>query len=146
MNTCTCDTLPSGFTCPACQAKPRKAKPKATMTEQQFQRKCVGEFRKAYPNTIIASIRNEAKYGSNQKHFGMLANMAGRHAGIADLIVLAVRPPYGALFVELKTATGRLSPEQVQFMAYCADNCYMYAVAKDIDTFMKTVDEYMQIK
>ena len=76
----------------------------------------------------------------------MLANMAGRHAGIAYLIVRAVRPPYGALFIELKTATGRLSPEQVQFMAYCADNCYMYAVAKDIDTFMKTVDEYMQIK
>lgn len=143
MTPCTCA---DGFTCPSCLLKPRKAKPKPTMTEQQLQRQCVSAFRKAYRNTIIASIRNEAKYGSNQKHFGMLANMAGRHAGIADLIVLAVRPPYGALFIELKTATGRQSSEQVEFMGYCADNCYMYAVAKDIDTFMQIANEYMAIK
>ena len=140
---CTCATLPDGFTCPACQAKPRKAK-QATMSEQAFQRQCVADFRKAYPSIIITSIRNEAQYRPDQKHYGDLANRAGRHKGIADLLVLAPRRGFGALFVELKTPKGRQSGEQLRFAAYCVNNGYMYALARNIDEFWEIVTEYLQ--
>ena len=139
---CTCDTLPDGFTCPECQAKPRKAKAPA-QSEQSIQRQCVAWFRMQYRNIIITSIRNEAQYSESQKHYGALANRAGRHKGIADLLVMAPRHGYGALFVELKTPKGKQSPEQLVFAAYCVNNGYMYALARNIDEFQTIITEYL---
>ena len=140
MNTCTCKG--DGMTCPACQAKPRKAKA-PVQSEQSIQRQCVAWFRTQHRNIIITSIRNEAQYSASQKHYGALANRAGRHAGIADLLVLAPRNGYGALFVELKTPKGRQSDEQLRFAAYCVNNGYMYALARNIDEFRTIVMEYL---
>jgi hypothetical protein len=141
-NKCTCKAMPDGFTCPACLAKPRKAVT-ATKSEQAIQRECVAYFRRAYPDIIITAIRNEAQYSATQKHYGALANRAGRHAGIADLLVLAPRHGYGALFVELKTPKGRQSDDQLRFAAYCVNNGYMYALARNIDEFKQIVTEYL---
>lgn len=146
MNTnCTCHTLPDGFTCPACLRKPRpKARPKdGGKYEIEIQRDCVAWFRKYYSDLVIVSHRNEAKYDSDQKHYGALANRAGRHAGIADLFVIAPRRGFGGLFVELKTPKGRQSTEQLAFAAYCVNNGYMYALARNIDEFRQIVTEYL---
>jgi hypothetical protein len=137
--TCTCTG--DGMTCPACLAKPRKAKaPK--QSEQSIQRQCVAWFRMQHRDIIITSIRNEAQYRPDQKHYGALANRAGRHAGIADLLVLAPRHGYGALFVELKTPKGRQSDDQLRFAAYCVNNGYMYALARNIDEFREICTNY----
>lgn len=141
--TCTCPSLPDGFTCPACLAKPRKRKADAPKSEQAFQRQCVAYFRKAYPSIIITSIRNEAQYAPDKKHYGVLANRAGRHAGMADLVVLRPSRGFGALFIELKTPKGRQSDDQLRFAAYCVRNGYMYALARNIDEFRKIVTEYL---
>lgn len=130
------------MTCLDCQTKPRKAKVPA-QSELSIQRQCVAWFRIQHCNTIITSIRNEAVYNASQKHYGALANRAGRHKGIADLLVLAPRHGYGALFVELKTPKGRQSDEQLRFAAYCVNNGYMYALSRNIDEFMTICNEYL---
>jgi hypothetical protein len=140
-NKCTCTG--DGFTCPACLAKPRKRPTDAPKSELAIQRECVAYFRRAYPDIIITSIRNEAKYSHDQKHYGALANRAGRHAGIADLLILTPRLGWSALFVELKTPQGRQSSDQERFAAYCVKHGYMYAIARNIDEFKQIVTEYL---
>ena len=141
--TCTCHTLPDGFTCPACTAKPRKRPANAPKSEQAIQRECVGWFRRNYPDIVITSIRNEAKYSRAQKHYGVLANRAGRHAGVADLLVLTPRLGWAALFIEMKTPKGTQSSDQLRFAAYCVKHGYMYALARNIDEFREIVTEYL---
>jgi len=147
MSNCTCDTLPDGFTCPACQAKPRKAKD-APITEIQLQRKCVKWFRDEYPDIVIAAIRNEDKYDDNKKHYGSLANANGRHKGMADLLILAASDKWHALFIEMKRSKqgkykqGTPSGDQLVFAAYCLNKSYLHRFVNNFDDFVKLVTTY----
>jgi hypothetical protein len=59
------------------------------------------------PHTLVAAIPNEAAKGQ-----------AGLTKGLPDLLVIGGRVRIG--FMELKTATGRLSLEQKTFRALCS--------------------------
>ena len=142
---CACS---GGFTCQICLKRPKQTKSKQTKSKQSehaIQRQCVGWFRKQHPDIIITSIRNEAKYTRDTRHYGALANQAGRHAGISDLIIMRRCDDFGALFVEMKTPTGRQSPDQMKFAKYCINNGYMYALARNIDEFKQIVTDYLSM-
>lgn len=143
MKKCTCDTLMKGFTCDYCNSKPKKKSPLKTQSEQALQRACVSWFRIQYPDFVLFSVRNEAKYQPDQKHYGMLANKAGRHAGISDLVLLLRRKGYGALMIELKTKTGKSSKKQLEFASYCVNQGYMYALVRSLDEFIEICKDYI---
>jgi hypothetical protein len=158
------DTRQRNHPCPACQSlgagifcslhikqqerifladkrKRRKAKP----YEIDIQRKCVKWFRDTYPDIVIYAIRNEAKYSVANKHYGALANMDGRHEGVADLCVLAMRDSYGALYVEMKRPkTGKKDETaQLEFAAYCVRSGYRYALCDNKEDFQSICNEYL---
>lgn len=69
--------------------------------------------------------------------------MMGYRAGTPDLIILEPRGDFHGLFIELKTAKGKASPEQRQFAAdllmrgYCSLLCFGHMEAiREIDRYM----------
>ncbi len=52
-------------------------------------------------------------------------------AGLPDVVALV--PGGGVLFIEVKSATGRLSTEQREFQAACADAGVTHLVARSWD-------------
>jgi hypothetical protein len=70
---------------------------------------------------------------------GKLKRMGVRR-GIPDLVIL---PPDGrAAFLEIKSPTGRLSPEQQDFGAWCAAHGYRWGVARGIDDARRVFDDW----
>lgn len=63
----------------------------------------------------------------------------GLRAGVADLVIMG--PDGRAHFLEIKTATGRLSPAQVAFRDLCVKRNWTYCVARSVAEAMEIVKE-----
>jgi hypothetical protein len=84
---------------------------------------------------------------------GSVMKAEGQRRGVPDVMVAVSRfvGPEGAnhgdryfgLFLELKTATGRLSPEQEVYHEILAAEGYRVAVVRSLDEAIKTVTEYL---
>lgn len=113
-----------------------------THEEDRFQKMCVRWFRYQFPDIIIHHSPNggyrNAIEGAKFKAMGTLA-------GFPDLLILAKCGGYGALFVELKTSTGRQSERQKDFEAYCKKNGYAYEVARSTDEFARIAKKYLSL-
>ncbi|HSW62401.1 MAG TPA: VRR-NUC domain-containing protein, partial [Dissulfurispiraceae bacterium] len=59
----------------------------------------------------------------------------GLRSGIADLVVMSADGR--AHFLEVKTATGVLSPSQIRFAELCLKKGWHYAVARSVEEAMK---------
>jgi hypothetical protein len=71
----------------------------------------------AYLHASLNGVRLSPNQARNASKQGMLA-------GVPDLFLPYPVAPYHGLFVELKTATGRLSPAQTQMLAYLNQQGY----------------------
>ena len=66
--------------------------------------------------------------------------------GVSDLILLKPNRQYGALLIEMKTASAssRQSQRQIWWQkAVTADGEYRYVVCRSLDDFMREVKEYL---
>ena len=67
----------------------------------------------------------------------------GKKKGFSDIVILEQKQGYGALFIELKTETGRASMEQLAFLSNCNNNGYLGVVAFGLDAAVEITKWYM---
>lgn len=83
---------------------------RGSMTEAQIQRSIVNYLRLVRPDAIVHATEN-AVHGAAA---GGRRKASGQIAGFPDLLVILPEPP-GTLFLEVKTAKGRVKPHQRDF-------------------------------
>lgn len=79
---------------------------------------------------------NNAK---NQSH-GAILKAIGMVAGVADLTLLTAN---GAVFIELKTETGKQSPAQKEWEQKVREKDYQYHVIRTLEEFQELVRQIM---
>jgi hypothetical protein len=100
---------------------------------------------------MLFSIPNGG--GGGEKR-GYWLRLEGARRGPPDLVLTVPRAKWGGitdprnhsfagLFLELKTPTGRLSPEQKIFHEHLTKNGYRVAVCRSLDEAVKTIAEYL---
>lgn len=97
------------------------------------------------PEFLLFSIPNGG--GRSGPVVGAILKAEGLRAGAPDLFLAMPRPwsnkrEHG-LFLELKTAFGRVSPEQEFFHRLLADAGYQVAVCRSFDECVRVITEYL---
>lgn len=123
-------------------------------TERQAQRAVVQYVRLKYPDVLIWSTPNG---GSRNKIEAANLKKDGVLAGVPDLFVARVKynetyfsaslPPKvkidTGLFIEMKSAKGRLSDSQIEIMNKLSEEGYKCEVCYSSDEAIKVIDEYL---
>jgi hypothetical protein len=124
---------------------------KLTITESQLQKACVTWFRIQYPNLRqrLFAIPNGGSRalitGKNGKKFSLEAirmKAEGMLPGVPDMLLAVPKYPHGGLFLEMKSETGRLSPEQKAMIAELSAG-YKVDVCWSLEEFQKAVNNYL---
>ena len=64
---------------------------------------------------------------------------------VADLILLIPKGGYASLCIEMKTAKGKQSAAQVEFMELARKMRNKYVVCRSFDDFQKEINEYLEL-
>lgn len=111
--------------------------------EHRIQCACVRWFSLQYPKlhgrlfAVPNGGRRDVTTAAKLKAEGVVA-------GVADLILLKSNRDYGALLIEMKTATGRQRESQKKWQqTVCANGEYCYVVCRSFDDFKREVDDYL---
>ena len=70
----------------------------------------------------------------------------GYRAGTPDIVVLEARGGFHGLLVEMKSSTGRQTPEQKLFQQESEARGYCYKVCKSTQDGVDAITEYMALK
>ena len=110
--------------------------------ESDLQIACVRWFAMQYPQYrgLLFAVPNG---GSRNRIEAARMKAEGTVAGVSDLILLVPRGHFGALCIELKTETGRLSPAQKEWLQWAEMNGNKCVVVRDIERFIEEVTEYL---
>lgn len=128
---------------PKSEMPPKTSRSKPRHIEAQLQETCVRWFHYQYPqlgNRLFhipnGGSRNVIE-AANLKRQGVLA-------GVADLCLLMKSAKHGALFIEMKTADGRLSERQKAWRDdITKDDEYKYVVCRSLADFIHEVEQYL---
>jgi len=110
--------------------------------ESQIQSACVLWFRLQYPQyashlfAIGNGVPNNARQGAIRKREGAVS-------GVADLMLMVSTEEHCGLFIEMKTATGRIGTEQKAFGERAILAGYSYAVCRSLEDFMTVIRSYL---
>lgn len=104
---------------------------------------CVRWFRYRYPRHawMLISVPNGVAGSATQ---GAIRKAEGMLAGVADLLLLVPAQGYNLLAIEMKTDTGRQSPQQQEWQREAERHDIMYEVVRSLDEFMYLVEPYMR--
>lgn len=108
------------------------------MTEKAIQKEVAKYLRKK--ECLFTSTAGGVAYKAHQ--LKLMKDM-GYHNGIPDLVVYNWHPQYRALFIELKTPTGRLSYAQAVTGKALAENGYLVTVAHSVEDAKTIIDLYL---
>lgn len=142
--------LPIAGPSPAAPKKKRvKADPSVSKEkpcdEYTLQRDCISWLRSAYPdlqNRFTATVG-----GAHLKNGPITYNKlraSGYLPGIPDVLIFKARYPFHGLFIEMKTASGRVTEQQVAVHDALRAEGYMLAVCRSIQEFQTTVSVYLR--
>lgn len=109
--------------------------------ESQLQQSCIRIFRirwRKYENRLFA-IPNGGKRNPITAHF---LKMEGVMAGVPDLFLSIPKGSYGGLFIEMKAATGNLTPYQQAFIKE-HEGDYKCVVCRSVNQFLEAVEAYL---
>lgn len=109
--------------------------------ESTLQIGCVRWFRYQYPKLTLFAIPNG---GNRNLITAMTMKREGVLAGVADLFLAYPSKGYHGLWIEMKTAKGRQSPEQKQFQFLMECNGYKYVVCRSFQEFKEEIEKYIQ--
>lgn len=87
----------------------------------------------------LFSVPNDAA-GAVSAAKGARLKALGLRAGVSDLVLMGLDGR--AYFLEIKTATGKLSDSQKKFQALCAARGWPYAVARSVDEAVTKAKEW----
>ena len=127
--------------------------------ESDLQIRCVRWFRITYPAfaRLLEHPKNEGHDNSYEdRRRTSIAKKEGVVAGVADLLLHVPSVThmykgeiqeeaftYHSLAIEMKTKTGRQSPEQKLFQRYFEAACGLYIIVRSFDDFVAQVSDYM---
>lgn len=113
-----------------------------TDEEHRLQCDCVTWFNLMFPllRGLLFAVpnggRRDAVTGKRLKAEGVIA-------GVSDLILLKQNKDFGALLIEMKTATGKQSDAQREWRDKVTMQGYKYTVCRSLDEFIKTIVDYL---
>ena len=125
-------------------------------SEDSIQMSCVSWFRVAHPELarLLHHSANEGKRTTRIVHThagtrvvcsgGARLKAMGMQTGFPDLFLAVPRRGMHGLFIEMKSATGRLEPSQREMLALLSEQGYATAVCRSLDDFQDVVDSYLQ--
>lgn len=102
--------------------------------EESIHRAIVEWLRAVLVDAKAIHIPNGGKRGKAEA--GRLKAM-GVMPGVPDLMILRRGV---CRFIEIKTATGNLSPEQKAFRDFCVGNCFDWALCRSVDQVRATLE------
>ena len=106
------------------------------MTEEDRIQKSIVEYvRAVLPDAICFAVPNG---GARSKATGAVLKATGVLAGVSDLCILPSLPIPLALFAEIKTPSGRVSPEQRAFGMNVQAKGHCFAVWRSIEDARST--------
>ena len=109
-------------------------------SESSLQISCVKWLQFQYSSLVWFHVPNGGKRNIRE---AVRFKREGVKAGIADLILLRPNKTKHGLCIELKTKIGKQSPEQKEFQKQTEFWNYQYKVCRNLDEFMKTVNDYI---
>ncbi len=125
-------------------ARQRTGRKPSRDEEHRLQCACVRWFR-AQHAWLAPALFAVPNGGRRDAVTGARLKAEGALAGVADLILLRRSGEYGALLVEMKTATGRQSPAQRRWAeAVTEGGAYKYCICRTLADFMHAVTEYLK--
>ena len=112
--------------------------------ESELQIQCVRWFAYEYPHLRMLLYHPQNEGTANGRVRGAIAKAEGVVAGVADLILQAPSEDgFSCLAIEMKTPTGRQSPEQKMFELYIKAAYGKYVVVRTFEDFKAIVTEYV---
>lgn len=112
--------------------------------ESELQIQCVRWFAYEYPHLRMLLYHSKNEGTANGRVQGAIAKAEGVVAGVADLILQAPSEGgFSCLAIEMKTPTGRQSPDQKMFELYIKAAYGKYVVIRSFDDFKAIVKEYV---
>lgn len=114
------------------------------MKESDLQKSAMRYIRLAYPNVISFHVANEGISGAKGRVYGAKMKAMGVLAGVSDIHILEPTKDYCGLFIELKTAKGRVSDSQKLFIERLRSKGYRAEVCRSFDEVQSLVDSYLE--
>lgn len=134
-------------------------------TESRIQSACVQWFDLQYPDYGIqvpkVTYKNGRKYISHKRvsllfaipnggyraiHEARIMSGEGVRPGVADLLLSVPRGGYHGLYIEMKSPTGNLRPEQKVFRELILGQGYCFRLVRSVIEFRAHVTAYMSNK
>lgn len=110
--------------------------------EHRIQCACVRWFRFQHPS-LAQCLFAVPNGGRRDRVTGAKLKAEGVIPGVADLLLLVQRGPFGGLCIEMKTHKGYQSPEQKQWQKIVEGQGYRYAVCRSLDDFIRIITDYL---
>ena len=138
----------AGLTCPP-------PKPKRRNLESEMQRALIRWWAGACAGfgvreCLLFSIPNGGNWDAKR---GSIMKLEGQRPGAPDLMLAKIfcthftegspNRMYAGLFLELKTPTGAVSPEQFEFHKFIRAQGYRTAVCRSLEEAQKVITEYL---
>ena len=110
--------------------------------EDDLQMQCVTWFRLQFPK-FARLLHHSPNGGRRNAREGARFKKMGVQPGFPDLVLLVASQDCHALFIELKSATGRQEDSQKEYQALVEAQGYRYALVRSFDEFKKLIENYM---
>ena len=110
--------------------------------EDDLQMQCVTWFRLQFPK-FARLLHHSPNGGRRNAREGARFKKMGVQPGFPDLVLLVASQDCHALFIELKSATGRQEESQKEYQALVEAQGYRYALVRSFDEFKKLIENYM---
>jgi len=113
-----------------------------TESEDKIQHKCIMFFDAQYPQ-YRGLLYHNYNNPPNKVKGGILKGL-GLKKGIPDLFfALPINGKHG-LYIEMKTATGKLEKEQIKYQKLLAGVGYNWELCRSLDEFITVIETYLK--
>lgn len=117
--------------------------------ESRIQRSCLAEWNLRYREfgvpdpRLLYAIPNGGKRGIIT---ATIMKAEGTRRGVPDLCLAVPIAPYHALYIEMKTVEGVISPDQREMIALLRAQGYDVRVVRSVDEFLAAIRNYLCFK
>lgn len=110
--------------------------------EETLQTMCVRWFGLQYP-ALARRLHHSPNGGRRNLREAARFKAMGTRAGFPDLFLAVARGRWHGLFIEMKSGSGRQTPEQREWQNIAKEEDYRYEVCHTFEGFINTINEYL---